>query len=66
MELYLLGRRALDRLFTFSNWWIKATDVDKAWDYDEYFSDIDVGIVDTGFDPTHEDLEGKILFRTGF
>lgn len=57
---------ALDRLFTFSNWWIKATDVDKAWDYDEYFSDIDVGIVDTGFDPTHEDLEGKIVFPNEF
>lgn len=57
---------ALDRLFTFSNWWIKATDVDKAWDYDEYFSDINVGIVDCGFDPGHEDLEGKIVFPNGF
>ena len=57
---------ALDRLFTFSNWWIKATDVDKAWDYDEYFSDINVGIVDCGFDQGHEDLEGKIVFPNGF
>ncbi len=57
---------ALDRSFSFSNWWIKATDIDKAWDYDEYFSDIDVGIVDTGFDPTHEDLEGKIVFPNRF
>lgn len=57
---------ALDRRSLYSNWWIKATDTDKAWDYDEYFSDIDVGIVDTGFDPTHEDLEGKIVFPNEF
>lgn len=57
---------ALDRRSLYSNWWIKATDTDKAWDYDEYFSDINVGIVDTGFDPTHEDLEGKIVFPNEF
>ena len=57
---------ALDRRSLYSNWWIKATDTDKAWDYDEYFSDIDVGFVDTGFDPTHEDLEGKIVFPNEF
>lgn len=57
---------ALDRRSLYSNWWIKATDTDKAWDYDEYFSDIDVGIVDTGFDPTHEDLEEKIVFPNEF
>ncbi len=57
---------ALERSYEFSNWWIRATDIDKAWDYDEYFSDIDVGIVDTGFDPTHEDLEGKLVFPNGF
>ena len=57
---------ALDGLSQYSNWWIKATDIDKAWDYDEYFSDIDVGIVDSGFDPTHEDLEGKIVFPNKF
>lgn len=57
---------ALDGLSQFSNWWIKATDTDKAWDYDEHFSDINVGIVDTGFDPTHEDLDGKIVFPNEF
>ena len=50
----------------FSNWWIKATDIDKTWDYDEYFSDIDVGIVDSGVDPNHEDLENKIVFPNKF
>ena len=57
---------ALDGLSQYSNWWVKATDIDKAWDYDEYFSDINVGIVDSGFDPGHEDLEGKIVFPNGF
>ncbi len=60
------GDDALEHRFSFSNWWIKATDIDKAWDYDEYFSDIDVGIVDTGVDPMHEDLEGKIVFPNKF
>lgn len=60
------GDDALDRASDFSNWWIKATDIDKAWDYDEYFSDIDVGVIDTGFNPNHEDLEGKIVFPNEF
>ena len=60
------GDDALDRFYDFSNWWIKATDIDKAWDYDEYFSDIDVGIVDTGFGTNHEDLEGKIVFPNSY
>lgn len=50
----------------YSNWWIKSTDIDKAWDYDEYFSDIKVGVVDTGFGTEHEDLKGRIEFPNGF
>lgn len=57
---------ALDRAFPFSNWWIKATDIDKAWDYDEYFSDLKIGIVDSGFDPEHEDLRGRIEFPDNY
>ncbi len=45
-----------------SRWWAKAVEADKAWDYDSYFGKIKVGIVDTGFDTEHEDLEGRISF----
>lgn len=45
-----------------SRWWAKAVEADKAWDYDEYFSKIKVGVVDTGFDTEHEDLKGRISF----
>ncbi len=47
-----------------SRWWAKAVEADKAWDYNDYFSKIKVGIVDTGFDTEHEDLKGKISFPT--
>ena len=57
---------ALESDYPFSNWWIKATDIDKAWDYDEYFSDIDVGIVDSGFYTDHEELKNKIVFPNKF
>ncbi|MBP9988840.1 MAG: S8 family serine peptidase [Ruminococcus sp.] len=53
---------ALDSYFTFRNWWIKAADIDKAWDYKEYFNHINIGVVDSGFDVNHEDLQGKIVF----
>lgn len=56
------GDNALDRSYTFQNWWIKAADIDKAWDYKEYFHHIDIGVVDGGFDTEHEDLQGKIVF----
>lgn len=49
-----------------SNWWLKAIDADKAWDYGDKFSHIDIGIVDSGFDVEHEDLQGKIKFPNSF
>lgn len=57
---------ALNRSNAFSNWWIKATDIDKAWDYSDSFNNIKVGIVDSGFDPEHEDLQGRIEFPNSF
>ena len=48
------------------NWWIKATDIDKAWDYNDRFSNINIGIVDSGFDTEHEDLAGRISFANNF
>ena len=50
----------------YSNWWIKAIDADKAWDYEEKFSNIKIGIVDSGFDTEHEELQGKITFPSKF
>lgn len=51
---------------TNSNWWVKAVDGDKAWDYNEYYNNINVGIVDDGFDTEHEDLKGKITFPNSY
>ncbi|MCQ2484464.1 MAG: S8 family serine peptidase [Clostridia bacterium] len=51
---------------SYSNWWIKAIDADKAWDYKDKFSHIKIGIVDSGFDTEHEDLQGKISFPSKF
>lgn len=49
-----------------SRWWAQAIEADKAWEYDEYFNHINIGIVDSGFDVEHEDLEGKISFPNKF
>lgn len=46
------------------NWGIKAIEVPSAWNYKERFSDINIGVVDTGFDLTHEDLKGKLYPAT--
>ena len=52
--------------YAFNNWWIKATEIDKAWDYKDKFSHINIGIVDSGFDVEHEDLKGKFMFPDEF
>lgn len=44
-----------------SNWWFEATKVLSAWKYDEYFSTINVGVVDNGFDINHEDLDITVI-----
>lgn len=44
-----------------TNWWIEATNVISAWEYSRYFSGIRVGIVDNGFDTSHEDLSISVL-----
>ncbi len=45
-----------------SNWWLEAVQARQAWDYSDYFSKINIGIIDAGFDLDHPDLEGKISF----
>ncbi len=46
------------------NWWLEAIDSRQAWDYSDYFSKVNIGIVDAGYDLDHPDLEGKISFPT--
>lgn len=45
-----------------SNWWLEAVQARQAWDYSDYFSSINIGIVDSGFETDHPELVGKISF----
>lgn len=44
------------------NWWLEAINARQAWDYSESFSTVSVGIIDSGFQLDHPELEGKISF----
>lgn len=44
------------------NWWLTAMQTPSAWEYSAYFHPITVGVLDSGFDTAHEDLQGKISF----
>lgn len=44
-----------------NNWWIEATQLPSAWQYDKYFNDIEIGIVDCGVDINHEDLDVNFI-----
>ncbi len=44
------------------DWYLEAIDAYSAWDYNERFSEINIGIIDNGFDTEHEDLKGVIRF----
>lgn len=39
-----------------SNWWMEQIDAPGAWEYDDYFTEITIGIIDAGFDADHKDL----------
>lgn len=45
-----------------SNWWLEAIDARQAWDYSDYFSTVNIGILDAGFETEHPELAGKIVF----
>ncbi len=45
-----------------SNWWFKAINAHKAWDYKELFSPISIGICDGAFDTKHEEFKNKVSF----
>ena len=44
------------------NWHLEAIQAVSAWQHLDRMSTIDLGIVDSGFDIKHEDLQGKIVF----
>lgn len=43
------------------NWGLELIEVSAAWDYNNYFNNIKIGVEDNGFDTNHEDLEIKVL-----
>ena len=45
-----------------ANWWLEAIQARQAWDYSDRFSEINIGVVDSGFDISHPEFEGKISF----
>ncbi|MCD7765168.1 MAG: S8 family serine peptidase [Lachnospiraceae bacterium] len=46
------------------NWWAEAIGAYTAWSYEEYFqSDVAVGIIDTGFQLDHPDMDGIIMLE---
>lgn len=47
-----------------ANWWLKAIQANEAWDYNDRFNNIKIGIVDSGFDTGHEDLNIKFARKS--
>lgn len=45
-----------------NNWWLEAIDARSAWGYGSLYGDIEIGVVDGGFDTEHDELAGKIVF----
>lgn len=46
-----------------NNWWALATDLRQAWEYDDYFKNINIGIIDTGFSNDHEDINLQVVSK---
>lgn len=44
-----------------ANWWVEAAHIQSAWKYLDQLAPINVGIVDSGFDLSHEDLKITVL-----
>lgn len=47
-----------------NNWHIEVTETRAAWGYKPLYNEINIGVVDGGFDTEHEELVGKINFPT--
>ncbi len=48
---------------SYNNWWAVASNLPGAWAYDDYFSKINIGIVDSGFDNNHKDLNLQVVSK---
>lgn len=48
---------------SYNNWWALATSLREAWDYNGYFSNINIGVADNGFDTSHEDLNIQVVSK---
>lgn len=46
------------------NWHLEATQVPSAWDYNQLYKNISIGVVDSGFNTSHEDLDITIINPT--
>jgi subtilisin family serine protease len=45
-----------------ANWWLEAIQAQSAWEYNDEFDSIKIGIVDNGFDTGHQDLKNIISY----
>lgn len=43
------------------NWWLETIQAPSAWDYNNRFNSIKIGVVDNGFDIDHEDLKINLI-----
>ena len=49
-----------------NNWNMEAVNARRAWGYDAYYQNINIGVVDAGFQTDHPELEGLIRFPSAF
>ena len=49
-----------------NDWWAEAIGAYTAWDYSNQCQQIKVGILDSGFDTDHEELNGSITFLSDY
>ncbi len=61
-----MGKCDWDGNFEDNNWAWEAIDAEKAWEFSSCFSDISIGLVDSGFWPEHEDFDGLHMVSHSF
>ncbi len=58
--LFLFGEKWDEDNPAGSNWWQEAINAPSAWEYNHFYNNINVGVVDNGCDLSHEDLSGRV------